>query len=54
VYWVREIVEKGAKWFASQPAVYESPELRHIRLEKPFRVCLDGRKSAAAILKPAP
>lgn len=38
-------------WLARQPSAGETPEVRHVRLEKPLRVLLDGRKSAGVILK---
>ncbi len=41
-------------WLDQQPVFFSTPEVRHIRLEDPIRVRLDGRKSTAVILKPAP
>lgn len=43
-----------ASWLAAQPTASETAEVRHIRLERPLRILLDGRKSTAVILKPAP
>lgn len=40
-------------WFAAQPTAFETAEVRHVRLERPLRLLLDGRKGAAVILKPA-
>ncbi|HCF57093.1 MAG TPA: hypothetical protein DFS52_03725 [Myxococcales bacterium] len=40
-------------WLRKHPACAESPEVCHVRLERPLRVYLDGRKSSAVILKPA-
>lgn len=40
------------EWLARQPALHETDDVRHVRLEAPLRVLLDGRKGAAAILKP--
>jgi hypothetical protein len=42
-----------AGWFERQPTFFETAEVRHLRLEHPLRVRLDGRKSVAVILKPA-
>lgn len=39
-------------WLDSLPAQLELGEVRHVRLEKPIRVLLDGCKSQAVILKP--
>ena len=33
---------------------FQTPEVRHLRLPVPSRIRLDGRKSTAVILKPAP
>jgi hypothetical protein len=41
------------RWLQEQPAFFESSEVRHVRLERPIRVLLDGKKSAATILLPA-
>lgn len=40
-------------WLQAQPAFFEGREVRHIRLDKPVRALLDGKRSRAAILKPA-
>ncbi|MHB8874425.1 MAG: PEP/pyruvate-binding domain-containing protein [Myxococcaceae bacterium] len=40
-------------WFERQPTFFESPAVRHLRLERPLRVRLDGRKGVAVILKPS-
>jgi hypothetical protein len=42
------------KWLDEQEVFFSTPEVRHIRLDDPIRVRLDGRKSTAVILKPAP
>jgi hypothetical protein len=39
-------------WLARQPAVEETAYLRHVRLEAPLEVRLDGRSRRGAILKP--
>jgi hypothetical protein len=31
------------------PALHESKYLRHVRLEKPLRICIDGRKNKAIV-----
>ena len=41
------------KWLEEQPAVYESPLVRHIKLDTPLEVILNGRKGKGTILKPA-
>ncbi|MGI5863339.1 MAG: PEP/pyruvate-binding domain-containing protein [Myxococcales bacterium] len=41
------------EWLRKQPAFAETAEVCHVRLESPLRIILDGRKSTAAILKPA-
>jgi len=41
-------------WLEAQPAVFETAEVRHIRLATPLRARLDGRKGAAVVLKPRP
>ncbi|MCX6113319.1 MAG: hypothetical protein NTY22_08605, partial [Proteobacteria bacterium] len=40
------------EWLEDQPAVYESPLVRHIKLETPLEVILNGRKGKGTILKP--
>jgi len=42
------------EWLAGQPAVHESAEVRHVRLEQPLHTYLDGRLRRATILKPKP
>jgi len=39
-------------WLDAQPAVADTGEVRHVRLERPLRILLDGRHSTASILKP--
>jgi hypothetical protein len=39
-------------WLDAQPASLETAEVRHVRLEKPLVILLDGRKNSATILKP--
>jgi len=41
-----------AAWLLAQPAVADTGEVRHIRLEQPLRVLLDGRRSTGTVLKP--
>jgi CheY-like chemotaxis protein len=41
-----------AAWLGAQPTAHVGREVRHIRLEHSLRVLLDGRRSAATILKP--
>lgn len=39
-------------WLAKQTTTFETADVRHVRLEKPLRILLDGRNSTAVILKP--
>ncbi|MGC4114231.1 MAG: PEP/pyruvate-binding domain-containing protein [Myxococcales bacterium] len=39
-------------WLEGQKDFVETKEVRHIKLERPIRVLLDGKKSRATILKP--
>lgn len=39
-------------WLDAQPFVSDNGEVRHVRLEHPLRVLLDGRRSTATVLKP--
>jgi CheY-like chemotaxis protein len=41
-------------WLEGLPAYCETSAARHVRLEEPLFVCLDGRKSEATILKRLP
>jgi CheY-like chemotaxis protein len=41
-------------WLDTQPAVYESEMLRHVHLDRPLAVYLDGRRGRAVALKWAP
>lgn len=41
-----------AEWLARQPTTRRVGEVRHIRLETPLRVYLDGKRGTATILKP--
>lgn len=41
-------------WLAAQPTYDETDEVRHVRLDRPLRVYLDGRHGTATIRKPAP
>lgn len=46
--------EKGyldADWFGEQAFVEETEDVRHIRLEEPLTVLMDGRKGEALVLK---
>jgi hypothetical protein len=38
-------------WLDGLPASYESPLLRHVRLDRPLAVYLDGRRGRAVVLK---
>jgi hypothetical protein len=40
------------EWLEAQPAEEETDLVRHVRLERPLTVAVDGRKGAGAILKP--
>lgn len=39
-------------WLAQQPAAYEGPFSRHIRLERPLGVRLDGRTRRGLVMRP--
>jgi len=39
-------------WLDAQPAAYESPHVRHVRLRTPLEARLSGPTSQAAVLKP--
>jgi len=39
-------------WLDSQPVAAETKHLRHVRLEKPLTVLIDGRSGRAAVFKP--
>ena len=41
-------------WLDAQPAATELPAVRHVHLQEPLRVYLDGRRGNATILKPGP
>lgn len=41
-----------AAWLEAQPVVADLGEVRHVHLDRPLRVLLDGRRSTATILKP--
>jgi hypothetical protein len=41
-------------WLAARPAVEDTGFVRHLRLEAPLRVAMDGRSGRGLILKPAP
>jgi len=36
----------------TQPAVYESELIRHVRFEKPIVIKVDGRKNKGVVMKP--
>ncbi len=36
----------------SQPAIYESDTIRHVRFEQPIMIKVSGRKKIGAIMKP--
>lgn len=39
-------------WFDAQPPASETPFLRHLRLDDPLEVLIDGRSSRAVLLRP--
>ena len=41
-------------WLDAQRVESETAEVKHVSLDQPLRVLLDGRKSRGAIIKPAP
>ena len=41
-------------WLATQPSVWESGPVRHLRFEEPLRVRMQGSRGDGWILKPAP
>jgi hypothetical protein len=41
-------------WLLRQEALSQSAEVRHVRLDRPLRVVLDGREGRATIVKPEP
>ncbi len=41
-----------AAWLDAQPAISDTGEVRHVRLERPLRILLAGRRSTATLLKP--
>lgn len=41
-------------WLDGQSACTETEHVRHVQLERPLRIYLDGQNSKAVILKPAP
>jgi CheY-like chemotaxis protein len=42
------------RWLREQPTFAETAEVRHVRLDRPLRVYLDGRHGTGTVLKPAP
>jgi hypothetical protein len=38
-------------WFDAQPALSQAAHVRHLRLEDPILVLMDGRRNAGLILK---
>lgn len=40
------------QWLDAQPAVGETDHLRHVRLDEPLTVAVDGRSGTGAVLKP--
>jgi len=48
---VRGYVDR--EWLDAQPAVRETHGVRHVHLEAPIGVCLDGLKGSAVVLKDA-
>ncbi|MFH0900381.1 MAG: PEP/pyruvate-binding domain-containing protein [Pseudomonadota bacterium] len=59
-FWVRDTAtaDSGgpcfldAGWLHAQPAVHEGEHVSHVRLDRPLRIHLDGRRGRATILKP--
>jgi len=41
-------------WLEGQPAFGETTFLKHVRLEQPLKIMIDGRKSQGIVLKPEP
>ncbi len=41
-------------WLAAQEAVNQTEYVRHVRLERPLTILMDGRSSSGVILKPEP
>jgi hypothetical protein len=39
-------------WLSAQTDVADTGEVRHVRLDRPLRILLDGRRSTATVLKP--
>jgi len=39
-------------WLAAQPAVHETPSVRHLRFERPLLVKMNGKTNQGVILKP--
>jgi hypothetical protein len=39
-------------WLADQPAMFETEYLRHIRLDRPLDIRIDGQTAQGAVLKP--
>jgi hypothetical protein len=40
------------RWLNEQPSVRETELVRHVELERPLRIYLDGRHGRAVVLKP--
>jgi hypothetical protein len=40
------------EWLAAQPAVRETPSVRHLRFDEPLVVIMNGRTNQGMILKP--
>ncbi len=41
-----------SEWFAAQPLVKETPSVRHVRLEAPLQIYIDGQAGRSLIYKP--
>ena len=39
-------------WLRSTPAAFETREIRHLRLERPLDIRIDGRSGRLVVLKP--
>ena len=47
-----QVCELDTEWLAQQPSANDRPLVRHIELDDPVMVYLDGREGRASILKP--
>lgn len=47
----QRLAQLDREWLEAQPAASEKPTVRHVRLERPLTVYLDGRAGKACIIK---